>query len=395
MRAMNLTDELVRRGHEVTIWSSNFDHFSKKHRFSGMTTLKIDEKLTLKLIHSRGYKSHAGIGRIIDHFQMAINLRQMLKKESAPDLAFIGFPPIETAWVMASWMNKLKIPTILDVKDIWPEIFLKPFPMVLRPLARIVLSPFFVARNITFRRVSTFSSVTEEFLDWCLSLAGRKRNEEDAVNFLTARPLIFTEIELENSSNELDSLEIFDDGRIRGSFIGTLNSAFNFDLIIEAARRFDIQFVIAGDGPLFKNLKELSVGIPNLSLIGWINTAQAHELSRRSTFVFAPYLPSADFNIHIPNKFFDAMYHGKPILTSIEGVSRSLVMAEDIGFIYDFNNLESLKISLDMIQGQADSIKRKSNNARKLYDDNFSFESVYGELASNIEKMILKNSKNN
>lgn len=393
MRAMNLTDELVRRGHEVTIWSSNFDHFSKRHRFSSVSNLKIDEKLTIKLIHSRGYKSHLSIGRIIDHFQMAFNLHQMLKKETEPDLAFIGFPPIETSWVMARWMNKRKIPTILDVKDIWPEIFLKPFPRFLRPIAKIVLSPFFVIRDRTFRSVSNFSSVTEEFLDWCLSVAGRRRNELDAVNFLTARPMNFTEIELGKARNELDNQEIFDDGRIRGSFIGTLNSAFHFDLIIQAARSYDIQFVIAGDGPLFKTLEELSAGIPNLSLIGWINTAQAHELSRRSTFLFAPYLPSADFNIHIPNKFFDAMYHGKPILTSIEGVARSLVTVNDIGFIYDFNDLESLNISLDEIEGQVDLIKRKSKNARKLYDDNFSFECIYGELASNIEKMILKNSK--
>ena len=393
MRAINLTEELVRRGHEVTIWASNFDHFSKKHRFSGAKTVKIDENLTIKLIHSRGYKSHAGIGRIVDHFQMAFNLRQMLKKETEPDLAFMGFPPIETAWVMASWMKKREIPTILDVKDIWPEIFLKSFPKVLRPLARFILSPFFMARDRTFRRVSNFSSVTDEFLDWCLTLAGRRRNEADAVNFLTARPLIFTEIELGKARNELDSLKIFDDGRIRGSFIGTLNSAFDFRPIIEAAKNSDIEFVIAGDGPLFNTLKEMSTSNPNLSLIGWINTAQAHELSRRSTFLFAPYLPSEDFNISIPNKFFDAMFHGKPILTSAEGVARSLVREKNIGFIYDYDNLDSLKISLNEIKAQPKAIKLKSYNARELYEKNFSYEKVYGELVSNIEKIVLNNLK--
>ena len=395
MRAMNLTDELVRRGHEVTIWTSNFDHFSKKHRFSGTKTLKIDENLTLKLIHSRGYKLHAGIGRIIDHFQMAFNLFQMLKKEVEPDLAFVGFPPIETAWVMARWMNKRRIPTILDVKDIWPEIFLKPFPKFLRPFARIALSPFFIARDITFRRVSNFSSVTDEFLNWCLALAGREKNETDAVNYLTARPIVFAEIELEKARNKLDDLKIFNNDRIRGSFIGTLNSAFDFELIVEAAKNYDIEFVIAGDGPLFKTLNELSADIPNLSLIGWINTAQARELSQRSTFLLAPYLPSADFNIHIPNKFFDAMFHGKPILTSIEGVSRLLVTEKDIGFIYNYDNLESLNTSLDTIKSQPDLVKRRSDNARKLYDDNFSYEKVYGALASNIEKMVTDNLKNN
>jgi len=395
MRSINLSEELVRRGHEVTIWASNFDHFSKRHRFKGMKSLKVNENLTLKLIHSRGYKSHAGIGRIVDHCQMAFNLSQMLHKETAPDLAFIGFPPIETAWVMARWMSKRNIPTILDVKDIWPEIFLKPFPKILRPFVRFILSPYFVMRNITFRKITSFSSVTDEFLEWCLAVAGRKKIDIDAVNFLTARPSDFGEIELETARNKLDDLKVFNNGQIRGSFIGTLNSAFDFKLIIEAAKSYDIQFIIAGDGPLFKTLKELSANIPNLSLIGWINTAQAHELSRRSTFLLAPYLPSADFNIHIPNKFFDAMFHGKPILTSIVGVSRSLVMENDIGFIYDYDNLESLNQSLNKIRAQPDSVKRKSDNARKLYETNFSYERVYGALALNLETIIRKNLNQN
>jgi hypothetical protein len=34
MRAMNLTKSLIDHGHEVILWSSNFDHFSKSHRLA-------------------------------------------------------------------------------------------------------------------------------------------------------------------------------------------------------------------------------------------------------------------------------------------------------------------------------------------------------------------------
>ena len=33
MRAMNLSNALIEKGHDVVLWSSDFDHFSKKHRF--------------------------------------------------------------------------------------------------------------------------------------------------------------------------------------------------------------------------------------------------------------------------------------------------------------------------------------------------------------------------
>ena len=41
MRAINLSNSLVDKGHQVTLWSANFDHFTKKHRYKGIQKINI------------------------------------------------------------------------------------------------------------------------------------------------------------------------------------------------------------------------------------------------------------------------------------------------------------------------------------------------------------------
>ena len=69
MRAMNLSNALIAKGHQVVLWSSDFDHFSKKHRTGKTSTIQYSENLEIRVIASRGYKSHVGLSRLFDHAQ--------------------------------------------------------------------------------------------------------------------------------------------------------------------------------------------------------------------------------------------------------------------------------------------------------------------------------------
>ena len=128
MRAINLSNALIEHGHQVVLWSSDFDHFSKKHRTSKNSVIQYSPNLEIRLISSRGYKSHVGLSRLFDHAQLAFNLRREIKKQPLPDVAFIGYPPIETAWVMTNLLSTHRVPTLLDVKDAWPDVLLRAFP---------------------------------------------------------------------------------------------------------------------------------------------------------------------------------------------------------------------------------------------------------------------------
>ncbi len=116
---MNLSNILISRGHKVTLWTSSFDHQNKIHRSKKFKILEESPNLKIRLIPSSGYKKNISSFRLYDHFILAKNLKQILKNEkNTPDVAFVGYPQIETAFVFTKWLKEKKVPVILDIKDL-------------------------------------------------------------------------------------------------------------------------------------------------------------------------------------------------------------------------------------------------------------------------------------
>lgn len=390
MRAMNLSQALIEMGHSVTLWSSDFDHFAKKHRFGRMKVIKYSDNLEIRLIPSRGYESNVGLSRLIDHAQLGFNLRKMLKTQSPPDIGFLGFPPIETAWVMSRWLTKNKVKFILDVKDAWPEVLLRALPRKITWVTKFLLFPYFFMRQQTFKKASSFSAPTSDFLNWCLNKCGRTINDYDTVTPMTSPNNLFSVEEINSSKKLLDEFSIYEDATIKISFIGSLNSAFNFEPMFYAAKLLNIQFIIAGDGTYADYIKEQSKNINNIILLGWISAPTIKVLSERSTFMIAPLKDLEDFAMSIPNKFYDAMSHNRPMITSISGTAARMIEAYGIGVLYSNTPIDSLYNSIIQIIDKPSVIVNMSDNAKNLYQNEFTFSRVYGKLINKIEALINK-----
>jgi glycosyltransferase involved in cell wall biosynthesis len=246
--------------------------------------------------------------------------------------------------------------------------------------ARAGIPYFFIAKN-TFKKSTGLCSVTQPFLDWSLNKADRSQREFDFVAPLTTQLANFNDADIAEAEKWLDAKGVEDNGQIRGSFVGTLNSAFDFQPIIDAAGLTSTQFVIAGDGPEASNLKTRTIQMQNIVMLGWVSSVQAHVLSKRSSFMLAPLKDLADFKMSVPNKFYDAMAHGLPIITSITGFAKNLVTQENIGITY--SNSESLCEIINKLE--TDLLSRMRTNSINLYNKNFSFKNVYCNLIDHLK----------
>ena len=384
MRAMNLANKLVEDGHEVIIWSSNFDHFSKNHRSSSVQTFNISHNLEIKLIQSTGYKSNISFARLVDHAQMAINLLKQLKRQSLPDVVFIGYPQIETAWVMTRWCRKRNIPVLLDVKDAWPEILVRGLPNKFRFIGKILLTPYTMMMKNTFKNITGFCAPSEPFLEWSLKNSNRSKNIFDIVVPLTTPHSEFSKDEIEQAASWLDLQGIKPNGGPIISFVGSLNSAFDFDPIIKVAAKSNFQFVIAGNGPNFNEIKVQTSGMPNIFMPGWLTHCQAKVLAQRSQLMIAPLKNLVDFKMSIPNKFFDYMSYGKPIITSISGLAGDFVTKNRIGIEYSNEIDGSLEIALSNVFENPELVDEMSKNSKSIFLSKFSYDLVYQMLVDHI-----------
>ena len=174
---------------------------------------------------------------------------------------------------------------------------------------------------------------------------------------------------------------------MRATFVGTLNSAFDFQPIIFAAKNKSIQFVIAGDGPNAELLKANSKNLSNLIFLGWISSVQIKVLLERTSVMIAPFKDLSDFKMSTTNKFYDAMRSGLPIVSSISGATGDLISKYNIGKEYSSAKVDSLLNILIELQSNEDKIKLMAQNSRNLYENQFEFSYIYNSIVKKLETL--------
>lgn len=397
MRAINLTNALVERGHDVVLWSSGFYHQEKRHRTKEFESQVFNEKITINLIPSIGYKRNIGLGRLIDHALLAWKLSKILKEGNyiPPDVAFIGYPPIETAAVMLAWLKKKKVPSIIDVKDQWPLLFLEPFPKKLRPVIKLILSPYFYFGRKALKDASAFSSMSLGYLDWMSKFSRRALTPYDIVVPLTTPKSAYSQKELFEAEKWWSEIGISNLTNRRFCFVGSFMSVFDFSTIRDVAMRFqkeniDCQFVICGDGGFGNDIRAMMCGLDNVIFPGWIDGPKISVLAKCSSGSLVPYKNIENFTLNIPNKVIDAFAHGLPIITTLTGEVENLIEKENVGFACNANTGRSMYDVMKLLLDDKKMRENMSNRALKLYDSRFSFVSVYGDLVHSLESLAKK-----
>lgn len=396
MRAMNLANALVEAGHKVVLWSSAFYHQEKRHRSRSAQRVIVSPQLEIRLIPSPGYVRNIGLERLWDHVVLARNLERQLNQETQPpDVAFIGYPPIEAAAVMTHWLSERGVSSILDIKDRWPNLFVDALPKFAQPLGRIVFAPYFHFAKRAMRDATGLSAMAEGFLAWAIDFAGRQRKNVDTVVPLTTPIGDVSGIDLEGACHWWDSKGIRADGRPRFCFVGSHSSAFDIDPIYQAAKYFssygnECEFIICGDGEYSAAWRSLMSALPNVHFTGWVDRAQIETLALRSMAALAPYKNTEDFVMSVPNKVIDSLSMGLPILSPLQGEVAKLIANYGVGLRYGTDSGKSLIQSIEMLMASPEMHQQMAKNALNLYQEKFSFERVYGGLVKHLEALSLK-----
>jgi glycosyltransferase involved in cell wall biosynthesis len=399
MRAMNLANALVDRGHEVTLWSSAFYHQEKRHRCRANKRVQISDSLEIRLVYSPGYKKNIGFARLLDHAVLARNLKILLNSEIVtPDVAFIGYPPIEIAAVMTKWLSARKVPCMVDVKDQWPSIFINALPSILKPLGRLALAPYFYLGRRALQNAVALSAMADGFLNWAAGFEGRTVCDWDRVVPLTTPTSKISHIELRDAENWWSQRGVYADGTQRICFIGSHSQAFDMEPVFQAASSMaslgsTCQFVICGDGENTSVWKKKVAHLSNVLFVGWIDRAKIEALALRSCAALAPYKNTEDFMLSVPNKVIDYLSLGLPVLSPLSGEVRNLILDFDIGLSYGPVAEKTLESCIQDLGANSELRKIISSNALKLFQSRFSFEIVYGGLVKHLEMLAYKRRK--
>lgn len=382
---------LADHGHEVVWWTSTFDHFRKKHWFDRDHLFRVGDRLEIRLLHGCGYKSNVSLARFRDHNQIAAKFAAAAKEEHAlADMIVTALPTIELCFESVNYGREHNIPVVLDIRDMWPDIFLDLLPDVFRPFGGIALAPMFRKARAACSRATAVAGVTEPFVDWGIKRGDRLRSPWDGsfgfgyVKKTPSAEAVLTGSEFwrthEISRSSADFVVCF---------FGTMGRQFELGPVIDAARILQkqnrrIRFVLCGAGDRLEYYRSQAADCDNVLFPGWVGAAEIWSLLQMSSLGLAPYRETPNFVMNIANKPAEYLSGGLPIALGLrEGVLYDLLDARNCGFSYR-GDAKELARMVGNLYDDPEKLRFLRANARRVFAEQFEAEKVYGAMMDHL-----------
>jgi glycosyltransferase involved in cell wall biosynthesis len=382
-------------GHEVTWWTSGFDHFKKRHLTRHRQEVRIGANLRIRLVPAPGYRTNVSAARLYDHDLIRRRFAQWARRSDPPQVIVSSLPTVGLCTASISLGRTWRIPVIVDLRDMWPDIFTELAPAWLRPAFRFALQPLFQSCRNVCRNATAFMGITESFLNWGLRRAGRARRELDiVVPFVYPEPQ-FAPDDLSAAERFWNNLDINGIGGQKVvTFIGTLGRQFHLDAVIRCAHRMTaknphLRFALCGAGDNLSLFKEMSGGNPAIVFPGWIDSVKIRVLLQRTSLGLDPMLNRFDFLATINNKAVEYLASAVPILsTPADGDLAELIRETGIGESTSEGDDGAFELSLNRMLGDPARLATMKANAKRAYEDRFNPAMVHKTLIAHVESMV-------
>lgn len=330
--------EFIKLGHKVTIISASYSHlFRNTPKVKKYFTLEEIDGIKYLWIKVPKYKKSTDKKRVLKWIMFSLSLFFLpFNKLSRPDVIILS--PMATFPVFPSYIlaKRFKAKFVFEVKDIWPLTLIEiggysskhPVIKIMRWLELFAL-----------RRADVIVSVLPNYGEY-LKDNGINRDFVYIPNGIDLEELKNVE-DLDENIKKLIPKDKFIVG-----YVGTVGIANALDVLIKAANILrdykDIAFVVVGDGSEKENLIKMveEMSLDNVIFIPSIPKRQVQSILDLFDVCYIGLKKERIFKYGVsPNKIFDYMYSGKPIIHAIS-TEKEIVNIANCGISVEAENPE-------------------------------------------------------
>jgi hypothetical protein ELI_2569 len=329
-RNTNFAKNLMKMGHEVTIFAASTVHNSTINLIEDNSEYKeiVDDGVKYVLVHCHQYSGN-GLKRVLNMLEFARKLEPVCEQFSKPEVILSTSMTLQACKKGIQLGKKYACKTIAQITDLWPESLVaykivsnkNPITKILRKIEKWI---YVNADQIVFSMGGAYDYIIEQ--QW-QSLIPRTK-----VHYIN-NGVDLQQFDYNKEEYQINDKDLVDSEAFKVVYVGSIRNANNLSLMLDAAKLVKnkrVRFLFWGEGDQLETLKERTVAerINNVRFKG------------RAEKKYIPYITScADLNVvHSQNseimrfgmsmnKFFDCLAAGKPILVDFNSPYNPVIEA--------------------------------------------------------------------
>jgi len=388
-RHYDLSQELIKKNFEVTIFSSGFSHGRKNYSklFKGKPYIVENYgKLKFVWLRTASYKKN-NYKRIINMISYLTRILKVGHNFSKPDV-IIG-SSVHPFAVIAAWLlsKKYKAKFIFEVRDLWPQT---PIDMgVIKPNG-IIAKLMYAWEKFMYRRANKIIVLLPNAKKYIESKGISSEKIVWIPNGVNLEQ--FNNLKQLDPDSNLVQLLRKNKNKFKVMYTGAHGPANGLNVVIETASILQknhnkVQFFLIGNGvekdKLQHNAKKYN--LKNIHFFSSIPKEQIPDLLRYADLLLNCFAPINVFKYGIsPNKIFDYLMSEKPVIMSVK-TSNNIVQEAGAGITVEPGNAEALAKSILEIENMTLKERQKLGTNGRAYVKKYHNTRV---LADILEKIL-------
>ena len=346
-------------GHDVTYFTTDFNHGTKRRRVASSGPL---DGVDVRLVATPRYFKNVSLRRILSHVVYARRLGRAMAALPPPDVVVSASPTLGAAMTAMRVARRAGAKFVVDVQDAWPETFYRLLPRGLSWLGSVFLAGMHRTAKRLYREADFVTGVCERYR----GIVGRP---DYSVAYLG--------IEDPGSASMEE--------RRRGAIVyaGNLGEGYDLETVIAAVERdAGLSLDVAGSGPREQYLRRRASRLVDDGRVRFHGYLPEAGLKSLLATCSAGVIPMRDDSwVGIPNKLFDYLASGLPTVTTLHGECGRLVEEERVGFTCDFGNVDSMLAALRRVMNG--EVQRRVKLPPRL-----SAACIYPEYVRKVERLL-------
>ena len=387
-RSYELARRLVDRGHNVTIVSRDTRMLESgrdgKPEGRVVAREQVDgiDVLYLNIPYANRYSAPVRVASFTA-FTVAASVAGALQQR--PDVVFASSTPLTIGIAGLLTARAKRAPFVFEIRDLWPAV-----PVALGALkGGVAIGTAEWLERRLYEGAERIVVLSEGSRD---ELKRRGIADEKLVFIPNAADLdVFRPGVGDETFRARHGLE----DRFVALYAGAIGRANGLDQLVDAAdalRRWGdsrVAIVAMGDGGERTRLEERAreLGLANLLFLPPVPKEELAGIVGAADVTLTVFAPHPILETNSPNKFFDSLAAGKPVVVNLDGWLRRLVEEHEAGVWVPAGNAEALAGALSALAANPERVELMGRNARALAERDFGRDEMADRLARTLEEV--------